>query len=81
MRDFCDEVESETVRTELQNAMHGQRAFRRFKDTLLARDLMDSWHIYRRNAFEEILRAWCKENGVTLIPRPENPVEQGSLNF
>ncbi len=81
MRDFCDEVESDKARAALQSAMQGQRAFRRFKDTLFALNLMDSWHIYRRNAFEEILRTWCEEHGITLIPKGENPVEQGSLNF
>ena len=81
MQDFCDEVVSDKARAELQNAMHGQRAFRRFKDALLTLNLADAWFAYRRKAFEEVLRPWCEEHGVILVPKLDDVVEQGSLNF
>jgi Uncharacterised protein family (UPF0158) len=66
MRDFCEQIKQEKTRASLLNAVHGRQAFRRFKDQIASQDLWESWNQFRRNALEEILRPWCKENGITL---------------
>jgi F0F1-type ATP synthase gamma subunit len=67
MRDFCEEVHSDQAKLTLQNAIHGNHAFRRFKDQLATLNLQDPWTQFRQTAFEQILRVWCEENNITLV--------------
>ena len=41
-------------------------AYRRFKDFLDRRDLLDKWHAFENRATENELRAWAKEQGIEL---------------
>ena len=65
MREFSDSVESDRIREELLNAIHGAGAFRCFKDTLRRhRRLESAWFAFRTEALAEIARDWCEENHV-----------------
>ncbi|MBV8458422.1 MAG: hypothetical protein JO122_17610 [Acetobacteraceae bacterium] len=45
-------------------------AYRRFKDLLEYRSLLEKWYDYENRAAERALREWCEENGI--------PIKQGS---
>jgi|ERR1019366_586295 hypothetical protein len=64
MREFSDSVESDRIREELLNAIHGAGAFRYFKDTLRRRRMEPAWFAFRTEALAEIARDWCEEHHV-----------------
>jgi hypothetical protein len=64
MRDFADSVESERIREELSNSLHGKGAFRYFKDTLRRHRMESAWFAFRTEALAEMARDWCEENHV-----------------
>jgi hypothetical protein len=41
-------------------------AWRRFKDFLRDRDLLDKWHAFEAKSMAAALRAWCEENDIPL---------------
>jgi len=65
MQDFAIEPEQSQFRAELDSAVHGAGAFRRFKDTIYRLGLEDVWSRYREAAFEQVAREWLDENGIT----------------
>jgi hypothetical protein len=68
MRDFCDSIENEDLRADLLDAIHGSGAFRRFKNMIGRRGLLDQWYAWRREAFEEIARDWLTEREIPFGP-------------
>jgi hypothetical protein len=71
MNEFCHQVREEDIQNKLLRAIHGSHAFRRFKDKIADYNLAEEWNRFRRRAFEEIIRDWCKENGISLAVRQE----------
>lgn len=63
MRSFADDREDPVEAKQLLQSMTGKGAFRRFKDTAFDLGVIDEWHRYRTEAFADIAREWCKENG------------------
>ena len=49
---------------ELLDALHGRRAFRRFKDALQRLELAEEWYRYREGALEEIAVEFLEANGI-----------------
>ena len=41
-------------------------AYRRFKDLLDERGLLQNWHDFENRRDQEALRQWCRENGIEL---------------
>ena len=66
MAEFCDQIQQNETRARFLRSIRGSHAFRRFKDQLTHSGLWDEWHKFRRQAFGEIMREWCEENGITL---------------
>jgi len=64
MQDFALEDEQCRCRAELDSAVHGAGAFRRFKDAVRRLGLEDAWFRYRAAAFEQVAREWLDENGI-----------------
>jgi Uncharacterised protein family (UPF0158) len=62
MRRFAEEQESSQTRQELLSAVHHSGAFRRFKSTVHALGIEQSWYKFRQKALEEIAREWLEEN-------------------
>jgi len=75
MDDFCHEVKQDHIRTRLLDAIHGSHPFRRFKDQIANDGLWDEWNRFRRQAFGEILRPWCEENGISITVRQKQTVQ------
>jgi hypothetical protein len=42
-------------------------AYRRFKDFLEARDLLEDWYAFELRETGKALRAWCRENDIAVI--------------
>jgi hypothetical protein len=76
MADFCDQIERNDTRARFLGSIRGSHAFRRFKDQLTHSGLWDEWHRFRRQAFGEIMREWCEENGVTLAVPQRQPLRR-----
>jgi hypothetical protein len=64
MQDFALEDEQCRCRAELDSAVHGAGAFRRFKDAIQRLGLEDAWYQYREAAFEQVAKEWLEENKI-----------------
>lgn len=42
-------------------------AYARYKDWLIANDLLEKWYDYSNAAEEEALREWCSDEGIELV--------------
>jgi hypothetical protein len=66
MEHFAVGVADPLSRGELQYALHGRGAFRRFKDAVRRHGLAAEWYDYRDRSYEEVARAWCEEHNIVL---------------
>jgi hypothetical protein len=64
MQDFALEEAQCRCRSELTSAVHGEGAFRRFKNAIQRLGLEDSWYQYRQAAFEQVAKEWLEENKI-----------------
>ena len=64
MQDFSRSVESETIREDLLNAIHGAGAFRNFKDTVRRLGVESAWFAFRADVLRQIALDWCEENQI-----------------
>lgn len=64
MENFCLSRSDEQAGQALHRLIKGSGAFRRFREALYRYDLADAWHAYRADAFKEIAREWCQDNGI-----------------
>jgi hypothetical protein len=69
MNEFCHEVKRDNIRARLLAAIQGGHPFRRFKEQIGNHNLWEEWNRFRRQAFGEIIREWCDENGISIIVR------------
>jgi hypothetical protein len=65
MQEFANSVESDQVRNELLNAIHGRGAFRFFKDTVRRRSIEPVWFEFRTAALRQIAIDWCEEHHIS----------------
>lgn len=64
MESFSLEIPLKSFREQLLDSLHGQKVFRRFKDTLDRLGIADDYYGYRTRAFYIIAEDWCKENKI-----------------
>jgi hypothetical protein len=64
MQDFAVDEEQCCCRSELESAVHGEGAFRRFRDTIRRLGLEDKWLRYREAEYERVAREWLEENNI-----------------
>jgi hypothetical protein len=62
MSDFVASLKPGAARTQLNHAIHGNGAFRMFKDAVRRLDLRDAWAEFQEDALREIAIEWCEEN-------------------
>jgi hypothetical protein len=65
MERFCSTVENRKIACALLRSIAGKGAFRRFKDALHRHGIEKSWYAYKDEAYKEIAREWCEENGLS----------------
>jgi hypothetical protein len=64
MESFTYSVESDHIREDLLNSIHGAKAFRRFKDTVHRHDIETEWFAFRMEALRQIAIEWCEDNQI-----------------
>jgi hypothetical protein len=69
MNEFCHQVKRDNIRAALLRAIQGGHPFRRFKEQTGNHNLWEEWNRFRRQAFGEIMREWCEENGISIAVR------------
>jgi hypothetical protein len=67
LSDFSNEVESEEIRAELLDAIHGAGAFRSFKAAVRRRGIEDEWYKFRAEALRQIAIDWCEEHDIAWV--------------
>ncbi|MGI6649652.1 MAG: hypothetical protein ACOX5W_11550 [Bacillota bacterium] len=73
MEDFTKATSDRRKQELLLAALKGNRAFRRFKDTLIRVGLENEWYEYRYLAFIEIAKEWCKDNKIVYKTKSLGP--------
>lgn len=58
--DFTREIEDESVKNELLNAINDSNPFRKFKEKVLQHDVTRDWFRFKRKRFVEIAKYWCE---------------------
>jgi hypothetical protein len=61
---FTRAQESERMREELLDAIHGAGAFRMFRSTIRRLGIEKAWYRFRDQAIEEIAREWLEEHNL-----------------
>ena len=61
MEDFAEEKDN----ARLVRALRGRRPFRNFKDTAENIGMIEEYYRFRTDAFADIARRWCRDNGIT----------------
>lgn len=64
MRRFVEQIEDERIASDLDRAIHGKGAFRRFKDELYRHDLWEQWNPFKLHALAEIAADWLDEENL-----------------
>lgn len=64
MEDFALADAQCRCRAELQSAIHGEGAFRRFKAAIDQLGLEDTWFKYRAARYELVARQWLEDHGI-----------------
>ena len=62
MSDFADTVRNPRKHEQLEIALSGKGAFRRFKDAVIREGVEDAWYAFRDRRYLEFARDWCDEN-------------------
>ncbi|HEY3308961.1 MAG TPA: UPF0158 family protein [Desulfuromonadaceae bacterium] len=65
MECFCHSVENPKIANDLFRSITGKMAFRRFKDAIRRHGIENDWYRFKDEAYKEIAREWCEENGIT----------------
>ena len=64
MEDFIGEMNDKAYAELLATAIQGKGAFRRFKDMLISRGMIEEWFQYKEQFYWRVARRWCEENGI-----------------
>lgn len=70
MERFAQSVTDATAGDELENAVHGRGAFRRFKDAVHRLGIADEWYRFREAALEEIAIEFLDEHEIAYQREP-----------
>jgi hypothetical protein len=64
MSEFADIVEDSRKRGQLDIALSGRGAFRRFKDAVNREGIAEEWYAFRDKMYLEFARDWCEDEGI-----------------
>ena len=64
MQVFSRSVESDRIRQDLLNVIHGPGAFRHFKLELRRHGIESAWFTFRTETLRQIALDWCEENHI-----------------
>ncbi|MBZ5534854.1 MAG: UPF0158 family protein [Acidobacteriia bacterium] len=64
MEEFCASLDNPEIRNEFLSKIHGNGAFRLFKDAIHQRGIAEDWYRFREKAFEKIAIGWLDANQI-----------------
>lgn len=67
MERFCGTIADGDLRDELDYLIHGNGAFRLFKDAINRHRIADDWYKFRDEALEEIAVDWLEANHIPFV--------------
>lgn len=67
MENFVKAMPAGKIQKELSNALRGQGAFRRFKNSIRYYEIEQLWYDYRDHAYREIAICWCNDHDLKYI--------------
>lgn len=67
IEEFVENLPDGRKKIELSDSIQGRGAFGRFKDTIYDLRLEQKWYKFREEAYEQVARNWCEENGIEII--------------
>jgi hypothetical protein len=70
MERFAQSLTDVAASDELDAAIHGRGAFRRFKDAVHSLGIEDEWYRFRESALEEIAIEFLEEHGIAYQREP-----------
>ena len=68
MSDFSSTVRNARKREQLEIALSGRGAFRRFKDAVSREGIDNEWYVFRDKRYLAFARNWCEGNGIPYDP-------------
>ncbi|MCH7686084.1 MAG: hypothetical protein IH899_05285 [Planctomycetes bacterium] len=71
MEKFCWSCGDQKIGEELEHAIRGSGAFRRFKDAIHNHGIADDWYRFRERAFENIAIDWLEANEIPYTKKTE----------
>ena len=72
MERFIDSVEEQELKRQLQHAIDGKGAFRRFKDVLMSHPVdRERWFAFRSERLRSCMEGWLEAHGIKPVERPE----------
>ncbi|MBR2745133.1 MAG: hypothetical protein IKD99_00230 [Erysipelotrichaceae bacterium] len=66
MRNFVYSLNEGDVKDELESALHGKGAFRRFKSAVHYTGMNNTWYSFRDTVYREIAVKWCQQNNLNI---------------
>lgn len=67
METFIWNLPEGRIQDELEIAIRGRGAFRRFKDKISYFDIEDQWFSYRDKEYKRMAIRWCKDNNIEYV--------------
>ena len=64
MESFIEDLPAGEERNQLSGSIRGKGAFHRFRENILRLGIENAWYEYRDEAYKQIARDWCEENGI-----------------
>ena len=65
MQRFCSTIGNRRIADDLKRSLSGKGAFRKFKAAVPVHGIDQSWYKFRDEAYEEIGKEWCEDNGLS----------------
>ncbi len=62
MKDFMFTQEDEKIRSEMNDALHGNDAFEKFRKVVERHNLLQNWHDFKQADYENEVKNWCEVN-------------------
>ncbi|HET9743912.1 MAG TPA: UPF0158 family protein [Terriglobales bacterium] len=72
MQRFADKEENEEHRRELLRAIHGNGAFRHFRDTIYRLGIEKRWYRFHDEQLKEVAIEWLEENQIPFSEKKKN---------
>lgn len=67
MEEFTRTIADTAITRDLDRAIHGKGAFRRFNSALDRNDLWTDWNAFKQEALLDLACEWCQQNNIPYV--------------